>query len=69
MYIFQQSFISNCDMLIKCTNFYRTYYNLFKALDLSCFPEKTTMLGDPVIPLIQCFALSLSSNLRVLQSL
>lgn len=45
MYIFQQSFISNCDMLIKCNIFHRTYYNLFKALDLSCFPEKTINVG------------------------
>ena len=45
MYIFQQSFISNCDMLIKCNKFHRTYYNLFKALDLSCFPEKTINVG------------------------
>ena len=45
MYIFQQSFISNCEMLIKCNIFHREYYNLFKALDLSCFPDKTNNIG------------------------
>ncbi len=26
MYTFQQSFISNCDMLIKCNDFHRTLH-------------------------------------------
>ena len=45
MYNFQPSFAFNYDFLIMSSDFYRTYYNLFKALDLSCFPEKSKNVG------------------------